>query len=267
MAAAEWAIEVHDLWAGYGQETVLDGVELRVPRGEFLALIGPNGGGKTTLLRVLLGLLRPQRGTVTILGAAPEDVRGRVGYVPQHARFDTGFPISVVDVVRMGVPAALRHRTAAARAAALQALTQLEMVELADERIGELSGGQLQRVLIARAVAMRPEVLILDEPTASLDVRSADSFYELLHQMAQRMTVILSSHDVLGVSSRADSIACLNRQLFHHPAGEVDADTLAQVYGCPVELVAHGVPHRVLRQHDGGADHVHEHPHGRSGGA
>ncbi len=259
MAATRWAIEVHELSAGYGRDIVLDGVELCVPPGEFLALIGPNGGGKTTLLRVLLGLLRPKQGTVRVLGAAPDGVRGRVGYVPQHARFDTGFPISVIDVVRMGVPPPLRRDPNAARAAALQALQQLEMNDLAAEPIGELSGGQLQRVLIARAVVMQPELLILDEPTASLDVRSADSFYELLHELARRMTVVLSSHDVLGVSSRADSIACLNRKLYHHPAGEVDAGTLAQVYGCPIELVAHGVPHRVLQEHD--ATHTHP-PHG-----
>jgi len=250
------SIELHDVWLSFGRETVLEAIDLNLPRGEFMALIGPNGGGKTTLLRVILGLLRPDSGEVRVLGKRPDQARGRVGYVPQHARFDTTFPIRVIDVVRMGVqPKRCAHKRAQL-AAALAALERLESADFANNLIGELSGGQLQRVLIARAIAMEPEVLILDEPTASLDVRSAEAFYDMLRTLAEEMTVVLSSHDVLGVSSRVDSIACINRRLYYHAANELTAETLANVYGCPVELVAHGVPHRVLGEHDRRHDHV-----------
>jgi zinc transport system ATP-binding protein len=249
------AIELSSVTVTLGHNRVLDDVSFAVPRGEYLALIGPNGGGKTTLLRVLLGLVRPQEGTVRVLGSDPDEARGRVGYVPQHARFDLGFPIRVVDVVHMG---RLRDRprpswmNGEARRKVIEILEQLEIADLAERPIGKLSGGQLQRVLIARALAVKPELLILDEPTASLDVQSAEAFYDLIQELARRMTVVIASHDVTGVSSRVGSIACLNRRLFFHPGGELPASALAEVYGCPVELLAHGVPHRVLGHHDGG---------------
>ena len=251
-AAAPAAIELRDVWLSYGRETVLEAVDLTLPRGEFAALLGPNGGGKTTLLRVILGLQQPERGEVRVVGDVPDRARGRVGYVPQHARFDTTFPIRVIDVVRMGVPRGRLRRRADVAGRALEALDRLESADLAEHLIAELSGGQLQRVLIARAVAMAPEVLLLDEPTASLDVRSADAFYDLLATLAEDMTVVLSTHDVTGVSTRVDSVACINRRLYYHAAGELTADALATVYGCPVELIAHGVPHRVLGEHDHG---------------
>jgi zinc transport system ATP-binding protein len=250
---AEAAIEVKDVTVTLGHQPVLEDVNLSVPRGEYVALIGPNGGGKTTLLRVLLGLVRPQTGTVRVLGADPEEAHGRVGYVPQHARFDLGFPIRVVDVVHMG---RLRDRPRPSwmrrgeRRKVIEILEQLEIGDLAARPIGKLSGGQLQRVLIARALAVEPELLILDEPTASLDMQSAGAFYDLIQDLARRMTVIIASHDVTGVSSRVGGIACLNRRLYFHPGGELPASAIAEVYGCPVELLAHGVPHRVLGRHD-----------------
>jgi zinc transport system ATP-binding protein len=252
---AEAAIEMNEVCVTLGQRPVLAAVNLTVARGEYVALIGPNGGGKTTLLRVILGLVRPQRGTVRVLGAAPEEARGRVGYVPQHARFDLDFPIRVADVVHMGC---LRDRprpswrTSDARRRVIEILAQLEIGDLAERPIGKLSGGQLQRVLIARALAVEPELLILDEPTASLDVQSAGAFYDLIQELARRMTVIIASHDVTGVSARVGSIACLNRSLYYHPSAELPASALAEVYGCPVELLAHGVPHRVLGTHEDG---------------
>jgi zinc transport system ATP-binding protein len=251
----EPVIELHDVWVTLGRQQVLQGIEMRVARGEFVAVIGPNGGGKTTLLRVILGLVRPDRGTVRVLGCAPEAVHGRIAYVPQVARFDHDFPIRVLDMVQTG---RLRRRSLFSplgrpdRRAAFARLAELEIEDLAERAVGSLSGGQMQRALIARALTVDPEVLILDEPTASLDVQSADAFYELLEGLLDRMTIVISSHDVTGVSSRVGSIACLNRRLFFHPSSELTPDVLAEVYGCPVELLAHGVPHRVLREHDGG---------------
>lgn len=244
------AVDLHGVSVTLGRQLVLDDVDMRVPMGDYVALIGPNGGGKTTLLRVILGLIRPDRGEVRIFGSSPDDARGRVSYVPQYARFDLGFPIRVLDVVQAGQLGGRRLPRAEARAKAMTILEQLEIGDLAGHAIGALSGGQLQRVLIARALAVEPELLILDEPTASLDVQSAEAFYELLQTLAERMTVLLTSHDVTGLSTRVKSIACLNRHLFFHPSGEVTSEMLAEVYGCDVDIVAHGVPHRVLREHD-----------------
>jgi zinc transport system ATP-binding protein len=243
------AIELRGVSVKLGNQLVLDDVNMQVPFGDYIALIGPNGGGKTTLLRVILGLIRPDRGEVVVFGTSPEGARGRVSYVPQYARFDLGFPIRVLDVVRAGQLGSKLPRSVAI-AKAEKILEQLEIADLATAAIGALSGGQLQRVLIARALAVEPQLLILDEPTASLDVQSADAFYELLRTLSERMTVLLTSHDVTGISTRVNSIACLSRRLFFHPSGEVTSEMLAEVYGCDLDLLAHGVPHRVLRQHD-----------------
>jgi zinc transport system ATP-binding protein len=254
---SEPVVELRDVWLTLGRQLVLRGVDLSVPRGESIAVIGPNGGGKTTLLRLLVGLLRPDRGFVRVLGRDPEAARGLVGYVPQRVRFDMDFPIRVIDVVAMGRlrrAGLLTRLSAADEQVARDALEQLEIAHLAERRVGSLSGGQLQRVLIARAVAVEPQLLLLDEPTASLDVHSAAAFYELLNRLARRMTVMISTHDVTGIAARVGGIACLNRELFFHPAGELSAARVAEVYGCPVELIGHGVPHRVLGEHGAGGE-------------
>lgn len=247
-------IELRGVCVSFGQRAVLQDIDFKVDRGEFLALIGPNGGGKTTLLRVVLGLVRPQRGSVRVLGGEPAQMHGRVAYVPQFARFDLDFPIRVEAVVGMGLLAGgtLLRRSARDTVRVRRKLEQLEIGHLAERLVGGLSGGELQRALIARAIVSDPEVLILDEPTASLDLQSADAFYELLEKLSKEMTVVLSSHDVSGVSARVGSIACLNQRLFFHPTSELTPDLLAEAYGCPVDLLAHGVPHRVLREHNGG---------------
>ena len=166
-------VEVDHVSLSLGGEIVLDDVSLRVEADDYLALLGPNGGGKSTLLKLILGLLRPDRGAIRVFGESPRRARGQVGYVPQHVRFDLDFPIRVRDVVLMGRLAAHRWGRfgSADRRAALEALERVEMQDLADRAIGTLSGGQLQRVLIARALVQRPRLLLLDEPTASLDER------------------------------------------------------------------------------------------------
>jgi zinc transport system ATP-binding protein len=247
------AIELRGVSVTLGRQRVLESVDFAVRSGEYVALIGPNGGGKTTLLKVILGLVEPDEGLVRVLGHPADEARGAVGYVPQHVRFDSDFPIRVIDVVQMGRLGGgrfLQRPGREGRRRALEILAQFDIADLASRQIGSLSGGQLQRVLIARALAVEPRLLILDEPTASLDVQSADAFYELLADLSKRMTVVLSSHDITGVSSRVQSIACLNRRLFLHAAGELTPSAIAEVYGCPVELIAHGAPHRVLSEHD-----------------
>jgi zinc transport system ATP-binding protein len=235
------AIEVTDVWLAFDGSPVLTGVSFRVERGEFLGLIGPNGAGKTKLLEVILGLLRPDRGSVRVLGRPPSQAREAMAYVPQFARFDRRFPARVDNVVEMGLlgPRAARPPAAERRQRARAALERVGAADLARRPVGELSGGQLQRVLVARALAMDRPILLLDEPTASLDARTAGAVYDLLGALVPRHTVVLVAHDVGVISRRVDRVACLNRRLFVHAPEELGARDLAAVYGHPVDIVVH----------------------------
>lgn len=235
----------------YGRSPVLESVDLRLDDGDFLGIIGPNAGGKTTLLKIVLGLLSPDTGSVEVFGRPPAENRGVVGYVPQYARFDASFPIDVLDTVRMGrLGIGRRERSRDAAEAALAALERVEMSGMAGEQIGQLSGGQLQRVLIARALASEPRILLLDEPTASVDTRIGRSVYELLGQLSEQMTIVLVSHDIGVISRYVKTIACLNVRLHYHHSRELTDEMVEVAYGCPVDLVAHGHPHRVLPSHE-----------------
>jgi len=249
------AIEFRDVWFSYGRRVILEAVDLDVEAGSFLGILGPNGGGKTTLLKLVLGLLEPDRGTVRVLGLPPARARGRVGYVPQYTRFDADFPIRVRDAVltaRLGRGRSWGPPTDADRAAATRALGQVGMEEHAGRQIGELSGGQLQRVLVARALAGDPEILLLDEPTSSVDPRAGRSIYELLDQIGASMTRVLVSHDVGVLHRHVESVACVNRRLWFHGGGELTREVLEEAYGGPVELLTHAHGHRILSEHDGG---------------
>lgn len=250
----EAAIELRDVWYAYGRTPALEAVDLVVREGDFLGIIGPNAGGKTTLLKVILGLLRPDRGEVRIFGRSPRRARGLVGYVPQEAGFDRGFPISVFETVRMGRlgPRSREASRSEDEAAVRQALARVELTGVAGARIGALSGGQLQRALIARALAAEPRVLLLDEPTASLDSRIGRSVYELLERLSAEIPIVLVSHDIGVISRHVRTIACLNVRLHYHHGRELTREMLEATYGCPVDLVAHGVPHRVLPEHGTG---------------
>lgn len=246
------AVEIRSVSVAFSKVPVLEDVSLTLEQGDFLGIIGPNGGGKTTLLRVILGLVEPDRGEVLIFGKPPTSARGEVGYVPQYARFDASFPIDVLGVVLMG---RLSHRTLLNRLseedreAAHAALVRVQMEDLASRQIGELSGGQLQRVLVARALAVKPRILLLDEPTASVDTRIGRSVYELLEDLAQEKTVVLVSHDIGVISRYVKTVACLNRHLHYHHSKELTQEMVQAAYGCPVELLGHGHPHRVLEGH------------------
>ncbi len=250
------ALEVQKMSVYYGEDCALHDISLQVEEHEFLGIIGPNGGGKTTLLKAILGLVEPKEGRVMIFGETGANARRNIGYVPQFSRFDRKFPISVEEVVLMGrlagrTPWFVRY-TAADRQLVEQLLQRLEIADLKQRQIGQLSGGQLQRVLIARALAVEPRILILDEPTASVDSASKTRIYELLKELNQDMTILIVTHDLSAVSSNIDKIACLNQQLFYHGRTELEAGLVEKVYGCPVDLIAHGVPHRVLRGHEEG---------------
>lgn len=253
----EKVIELKDVWVRYGNQVILEAVNLNLEKPEgLLGIIGPNGGGKTTLLKVLLGLLKPYRGGVKLFGKAPEKSRDLVGYVPQYKRFDFDFPISVWEVAltgRMSHSGFLKKYSDEDKKAAEDALKIVEMYQFKDRQIGQLSGGQRQRVFIARALATNPKLLLLDEPNAGLDPHMQDELYRLLDRLKKDMAIIMVTHDLSAVSIYVDKIACLNRKLHYHNSKEIPVEDLEATYQCPIELIAHGVPHRVLERHNGGS--------------
>lgn len=237
------AIEIRDLWVRLGKEPVLQGINLEVEEKSILAIIGPNGGGKTTLLKTILGLIKPGRGRVLIFGEEPEKQRRKIGYVPQLSLFDRDFPATVYNVVKMGT-----YKKEYKEEKIEKALDMLEIKELKDKPIGELSGGQVQRTLIARALVGEPEILLLDEPTASIDYEAKTSFYDLLPELNK--TIVLVTHDVGIISERVEKVACLNRKLYYHGEREGALENVSELYRCPVEILAHGLPHRVFKEHE-----------------
>ncbi len=226
---------------------VLEEVSLTVPRGVFLGIVGPNGGGKTTLLRVALGLLRPERGRVLLFGRDVWLGRGleRVGYVPQRAGLDRRFPTSVEELVLTAFPGrrSWGRIGAAEKAAAARAMREVGVWEDRRRAVGRLSGGQQQRAFLARALAGEPELLLLDEPTTGVDPGGREAFFGLLRELQRRrsLTVVMVTHDVGAVAREVTAVACLNRRLVYHgpPAGLGEAGLAERVYGMPVHLVRH----------------------------
>ncbi len=250
-SAAESAVELDGVHLRLDGKAVLSDIRLALPRGVFLGIIGPNGGGKSTLARVMLGLIKPDRGKVAVFGRPPEEAFGRIGYLPQAPELDRRFPISVREAVLLG-RLGLRRRGRLGRAdrrAVAEALASSGLSDLADRPFGSLSRGQQQRALLARALVSGPELLVLDEPTAGIDTPAEAGFYELLNGLKGRITIILISHDIGVISSLVDWIACLNVRLFCHESPEILPEDLQRVYGCPVDMIAHGVPHRVVARH------------------
>lgn len=246
-------ISIQHVWAAYDRDPVLEDVNLSVYEGDFIGLIGPNGGGKTTLMRVLLGLLPPARGVVRVMGRPVKEGREAIGYVPQLIAFDRDFPISVWDVAqmgRLGKRRLLQRYTAEDEAIVSEALRQVAMLGLRHRPIGGLSSGQRQRVYIARALAKQPSILLLDEPTSNIDPHVSGSIYELLRELNRHMTILFISHDMSAISSYVKTVGCLNRRLFYHGEQAVTPEMLELAYKCPIDLIAHGVPHRVFSEHE-----------------
>ena len=247
-------IELRDVTAGYGAKTVLRGVTLDVWSDDFLGIIGPNGGGKTTLLKVILGLLAPFSGTVRFYDGEGREVPSlKIGYLPQMSLIDKKFPISVREVVASGLSAEkplFRPFNAAQRERVERVIAQMGLEEQADRPIGELSGGQLQRVLLGRSIVSRPRVLILDEPSSYVDKRFESRFYPLLEEINKESAILLVSHDIGTVLTMVKNIACVNETLHYHPGTNVSGEWLNEKFACPIELIGHGdFPHRVLRKH------------------
>ena len=244
------ALNLNNVSVKYGEQTVLKEVSFQLDKGDFLGIIGPNGGGKTTLLKTILGLIDNYEGTVLVNGKTPASKDQKVGYVPQHSKFDMKFPIRVWDVVIMGRLGTMGYRPFYNREdkdIAKRSLESVDMLEYRDRQISKLSGGQLQRVLIARALATEPELLLLDEPTASVDEKMKDSIYSLLLELKKKgITIVLVSHDIGVISSYVEKVACLNKHLIYHGNGELSSDMIEAAYECPIDLIAHGLPHRVF---------------------
>ena len=245
-------ITVKNLWFSYDAQVILEDVNLTIKQGEFIAVIGPNGGGKTTLIKLILGILKPQRGEITVLGQPPKAAARRMGYVPQNTNISKVFPISVMDVAlmgRLGKAGRASRYSEADRRRAEEALDRVGMLEHKKSPVLNLSGGQRQRVFIARALASDPEILFMDEPTASVDQEWQAQIYNLLKELNKSITIVVVSHDISILSSYVKSVACVNRTVYYHDAAEITEEMLGKMYQCPVELVAHGVPHRVLQSH------------------
>jgi zinc transport system ATP-binding protein len=248
-------VSIKGLWVCRAEHAVLEDINLELEPSDFLGLIGPNGGGKSTLLKVMLGLIKPDRGEIRIFGLTPEAARGRVGYMPQKTMFDQSFPVKVLDVVLMGRysrTGLFHHYGPEDRAAARRALEAVKMDDRAEREIGALSGGEQQRVFVARSLVSDPELLLLDEPTAGVDSAQQTEFYDLLSHLNHDLgiAIVMVSHDVTAISKYVSKIACLNQRLYYHGSKEITNDDIEKAYGCPVEMIAHGTPHRVLREHD-----------------
>ena len=237
------ALEVRDLWAGYDGKPALEGVSFQVERGDMVGIIGPNGSGKSTLIKTVLGLVKPLRGDVLVLGKQGAPERNLIGYTPQSELVDWDFPVTVADVALMGRYARrglFRRTTKEDREAADAALELVDLFGLRDRLIGELSGGQRRRVLLARAMAHNPELLLLDEPMAGLDATAQHQLLDLLDELRGKgATVVLSTHDLSCVSSRCDKAACLNRRLIAYgkPSEVLSEQVLGDTFGTHLLMV------------------------------
>jgi zinc transport system ATP-binding protein len=238
-------IMLRDVAFSYGGEPVLEDVNLSIQDCQAVCIVGPNGGGKTTLVKLILGLLTPQRGRVEVFGLSPHRARLRIGYMPQHVQHDPQFPVTVMDIVlmgRMGQEAKGRilgwpgHED---RRAARDALAQVGMEDMLRQPYASLSGGQRQRVLIARALCCRPDLLLLDEPTSNVDSMVEARLLDLLRELNRRMTIVMVSHDLGFVSGLVESAICVNRRVVVHPTREMTGESIRNIYGGEVRMVRH----------------------------
>ncbi len=250
------AVCIENLTVKYRETPAIAGVSLNIEDGDYLGVIGPNGGGKTTLLKAIIGLAPHSSGKVTVYGRKPNNLRGLISYVPQITALDKRFPINVNEVVLTGmlnpkfIPFNKYSKNDQKKADEL--LNRVGIYKLKERMISELSGGEFQKMLIARALAVNPRLLLLDEPTASVDANSREQIFSLLNELNKSMTIILVTHDLSAVSSHVKKIACLNGKLVYHGGTELNEEIVNALYGCPIDLIAHGVPHRILREHKEG---------------
>ncbi|NLB54243.1 MAG: ABC transporter ATP-binding protein [Lentisphaerae bacterium] len=234
-------IHFEDVDFSYNRNPVLENVNLTIKRNELVSVVGPNGGGKTTFLLLILNVIKPTRGKISVFGKEPGAVRSRIGYVPQHLMFDTKFPASVLDVVLTGI--ADRHifglYSKADKTDALDALAEVDVAQLANRPFAGLSGGQRQRVLTARALVTDPELLLLDEPTSNVDSATERKLTEILRKLNKRMTIVLVSHDLGFVMDMVQKVICINKRAVMHPTSQITGEVIQDIYGNPVRMVRH----------------------------
>jgi zinc transport system ATP-binding protein len=230
-----------DVSFAFGDNEVLSNVSFAAQNHESICVVGPNGGGKSTLIKLALGLLEPTHGTITVLGTNPVKARSKIGYMPQYLQYDKRFPVSVADVARMGRLS--NHRfgfySKHDKQITMNALKEMGVADLAKRPFGALSGGQRQRVLIARALACEPELLLLDEPTANVDPAVENQFLEILHDLAAKVTVVTVTHDLGFVSQMVDRVVCVNRFVRIHPTTEITGEVIQDIYGGDLKMVRH----------------------------
>lgn len=235
-------ITIQHVSFGYSRSSVLEDVNLTVHERDFIWVVGPNGGGKTTLLKLMLGLLQPVKGNVQVLGGSPQEARSRIGYMPQYVDIDPHFPVSVKDIVlmgRLGNGHGFGRYTHEDKEAAARALAGVGLNDLGERHFSTLSGGQQRRLLIARALASEPEILMLDEPMANLDLVVAEDIQGLLHHLNQKLTVVMVSHDPALVSKNVKNVVCVNKTVAIHPTCEVDSRMLGDLYRGQMRMVRH----------------------------
>lgn len=249
-------IDIYQLTVSYGQVLALENASMKVYENDFIGIIGPNGGGKTTLLKAMLGLVEPSSGSISF---SPEIIAkgSQLGYLPQVNKYDGRFPISVLEVVLSGYMTRnnwFNFKSSENKEKAIKVLQDLGIENLSSKPIGELSGGQVQKVFLARALVSDPKVLILDEPNTYIDNKFENELYEKLAELNKRMAILLVSHDLGTISSHVKSIACVSRELHYHRSNKITEEQLAS-YNCPIQIITHGaVPHTVLETH-----HHHSH--------
>ena len=247
-------IQISDLYAAYEEKTVLSHVDLTVYERDFLGIIGPNGGGKTTLIKSILGLHQPQKGKIHFYKNGKEVPEIKMGYLPQYNNIDKKFPISVYEVILSGLSkqkSIFQRYSNEQHELVRQMIIQMGLEGMDKRAIGELSGGQLQRALLGRALVSNPEVIILDEPNTYIDKRFEAKLYSLLEEINKERAIILVSHDIGTILKNVKTIACVNETVHYHPHTEVPTEWLEEHFGCPIEMLGHGTfPHRVLKCHD-----------------
>lgn len=252
MIESQKILALKNVNAGYEGNTVINGVNLEVFDNDFIGIIGPNGGGKTTLVKVILGLIKPYKGKVEYL-SQNQDNRLQIGYLPQINAIDRKFPISVFDVVLSGFMNTnkyFKRHSSKEKVWADEILKDMGIFDLKKRSIGELSGGQLQRVFLSRAIISSPRLLILDEPNTFVDNKFEGELYEKLRQLNKTMAILIVSHDIGMISTYIKTIACVNGEVHYHRSNIINDEQL-QAYNCPIQLITHGeVPHTVLKTHN-----------------
>lgn len=231
---------IQNLCFSYKKRPILKDVALAVNKGEFASIVGPNGGGKTTLLKLILGLIQPDKGEISVLGKSPKQAREYIGYMPQYAHLDMDFPASVMDVALMGrLNRRMLWYSKKDRVLAEEAVEKVGMTPFMTTGFNELSGGQKQRVLIARALCSQPSILLLDEPTANVDHKTEENLFSILKELNQEMTILLVSHDLGFVSKYVKSVICVNQQVVIHPTTEMEGTMIKDIYYGDLKMVRH----------------------------